>query len=516
MEGLRGTILLLAGTALWGLTACAGPSLEERWRSLPQPDPRNPADFVAWAQDCAQEGVGENAWDIYKQLIETMPSPGAKERLRIGYATRWPWEEERFAAAAEWMERSGQTFDLLRRASQSRGLYVPFQRDGPYLLNVTAESRNPIRMAARGLAAAGWREFYRGHPEQLQGDAVVLLRVAHQLTRAPTPTGRLGKGAFARALCRDVMLQLLDRSDDPGRLAVALGGALQRADPPVRGLVRMVMMHYAVLADMYQRIYRWDEEAGRYVMDRAEIDPLRGKFRRLREISEEDLTEHLLPSDYAASVAFIKAYHRKLAELVELPYAEGREPLRELEEAVADQGTYLTRGTVKKLSLFLSERQQTAATRRAAHLIYAIWAHRQERGAFPGSLNELTVPGLGELRRDPFAPGDFVYRLTSEGFTLYTVGLDGSDQGGEHREDWGREEAGDYVFWPVQPITPPWLRPRILITSEGRIFEQPRDGGQLRELSPEEIGLTGAQEDAAAENGAGQSDAAEEDRDPGR
>ena len=70
--------------------------------------------------------------------------------------------------------------------------------------------------------------------------------------------------------------------------------------------------------------------------------------------------------------------------------------------------------------------------------------------------------------------------------TFYCVGMGSNGD---------NEDGGDYVFWPVQPITPPWLRPRILITSDGRILEQPRDGGPVRELSPEEIGLTGEKED---------------------
>ena len=512
MACLRWMVMSLAGSTLAALSACAGPSAGDLWQNPPEPDPQNPADFVAWVQSCAQQGVSDNAWDIYGQLIE-LPAPDAGEQLYIGYAARWPWEEERFAKAAAWIERSGRAFELLREASRHQGLHAPLERNGPYLLNITSPSRNAIRVAARGLAAAGWREFYQGRPEQLHSDALVLLGVAHHLDRAPTPTGRLGKGAFSRWLYRDVLLQLLERSDDPGRLAAELLGPLRRADPPAHGLVRMVMRQYAALADMYQRIYSWDQQVGRYIMSRAEIDPLRSRFRRLRDISQEEVTERLLPSDYDASVAFIKAQRRKLAEVVDLPYADSSERLQELDEAVTSQGTYLTQGTVKKLRRFLIERWQTVAYRRATHLVYALWAHRQARGVFPESLDELDLPDLAELRRDPFSPGDFSYRRTDDGFTLYSWGVDCSDQGGSHRGDWGLQEPGDYVFWPVQPITPPWLRPRILITSDGRIFEQPRDGGPPREISPEELGIINAGEETPKDKGAGQNHPPDKDAD---
>ncbi|UCG34327.1 MAG: hypothetical protein JSU68_06750 [Phycisphaerales bacterium] len=490
-----GLLVTLAGT-LTVLSACARPiETMDCWRKLPEPDPRSRADYVAWAQACGQRGVTDNAWGAYARLMASFPEPEAKEQLYVGYAVRWPWEEERFAAAAAWLDRAAASFELLREASQHEHLYAPLMPDGPYLLHVTSEKRNPIRKAVRGLAAAGWREFYRGDPKPLRQDALVMLRVAHHLDEAVTPTGRLGTGGFARSLYRDVLLQLLDRCEDPGAVAAELLEALCEADPPPPSLVRTVTMQYAALADMYQRVYRWDDAAGRYVMDRGEIDSVRSEFRRLRKLSDQEITEQLLPSDYEASIAFLKAHHEKLLEYVDQPYADIREVMDRLDGAVDRKGTYLTQTTVRKLRRFLIERNQVVAARRATHLIYALWTHRHARGTFPPSLDELDVTDLAELRRDAFSPRDFAYRLTAEGFTLYSLGIDMVDQGGRHAEDWGFEDGGDYVFWPMQPITPPWLRPRILITSDGRILEQPRDGGPVRELSPEEIGLTSQEEE---------------------
>jgi hypothetical protein len=230
-------------------------------------------------------------------------------------------------------------------------------------------------------------------------------------------------------------------------------------------------------------------------MDRDRIEPLRSEFRRLRNLSDEEITERLLPSDYEASVRFLKVHHEKLAEYVDQPYADVFAIIERMDSAVDQEGTFLTRGTIRKFRRFLIERNQVVAARRATHLIYAVWAYRHVCGAFPASLDELRVPHLSELRRDPFSPRDFVYRPTAEGFTLYSLGIDLADQEGTHVEDWGFRGGGDYVFWPVQPLMPPWLRPRILITSDGRILEQPRDGGPIRELSPEELGLTGDEEE---------------------
>jgi hypothetical protein len=496
MPQIRWQLLVALTGTLTVLSACARPAeTADCWRSPPEPNPRSRADYVGWALACGKQGLTDNAWDVYAKLIAGFPEPEAKEQLYVGYAVRWPWDEERFAPAAAWLDRAAPSFDLLREASRHEQLYAPLKPDGPFLMHVTSEKRNPIRQAVRGLAAADWREFYRGDPQRLRNDALVMLRVNHHLDQALTPTGRLGSGSFIRQLYRDVLLQLLNRSDDPAAVAAGMLEGLRQADPPPPSLVRTVMMEYAALADMYQRIYRWDDAAGRYVMVRDEIDPLRSEFRRLRKLSEEEVTEQLLPSDYEASVEFLKAHYEKLAEYVDLPYADIVTIIERLERATDQEGTFLTQETIRNIRRFLIERNQVVAARRATHLIYALWAHRHTHGAFPASLDELDVPNLAELRRDPFSPREFVYRPTADGFIIYSLGVDLVDQDGRHAEDWGFEDGGDYVFWPVQPITPPWLRPRILITSDGRILEQPRDGGPVRELSPEEIGLTGEQEE---------------------
>jgi len=88
------------------------------------------------------------------------------------------------------------------------------------------------------------------------------------------------------------------------------------------------------------------------------------------------------------------------------------------------------------------------ATGRALVATLAVLAHRREKGQLPESLDELVAAGLlDSVPMDPCGEGALVYRATGDDFTLYSVGEDFFDDGGEPG---GWDDFGtDRVFWPV-------------------------------------------------------------------
>jgi hypothetical protein len=94
------------------------------------------------------------------------------------------------------------------------------------------------------------------------------------------------------------------------------------------------------------------------------------------------------------------------------------------------------------------------AGRGATLAILAIELYRLEKGSLPASLDELVKSGyLTELPMDPWSDGLLVYRRIDDGYTLYGVGEDFTDNGGKPRPKDLRERAKggwDDVFWPAQ------------------------------------------------------------------
>ncbi len=105
---------------------------------------------------------------------------------------------------------------------------------------------------------------------------------------------------------------------------------------------------------------------------------------------------------------------------------------------------------------------------RASDLAYRFRAHYQatvtvlalqrwhlEKNEYPAKLDELVASGyLKELPMDPYTDKPLIYKKTDGNFTLYSVGPNFKDDGGESgKDDKGQvkkwRDNGDTVFWPV-------------------------------------------------------------------
>ena len=60
---------------------------------------------------------------------------------------------------------------------------------------------------------------------------------------------------------------------------------------------------------------------------------------------------------------------------------------------------------------------------------------------------------LPEVPKDPFSGKELVYRVTPTGYLLYSVGVDGKDDGGKSCGPTGLEEPGDILL--DDPPSPP-------------------------------------------------------------
>ncbi|MHC4745571.1 MAG: hypothetical protein ACYS8Z_26955, partial [Planctomycetota bacterium] len=87
----------------------------------------------------------------------------------------------------------------------------------------------------------------------------------------------------------------------------------------------------------------------------------------------------------------------------------------------------------------------------------ALFRCEVDKGQFPERLDELISAGyLKVLSIDPFSNQAFVYKRVNDDFTLYSFGRDCDDDGGQvdrgsrgNFKKWA--DAGDAVFWPVEP-----------------------------------------------------------------
>jgi hypothetical protein len=93
------------------------------------------------------------------------------------------------------------------------------------------------------------------------------------------------------------------------------------------------------------------------------------------------------------------------------------------------------------------------SSQQVGRLIVGLRRYKDEHGEWPGSLEEIKGSVADELYVDPVNNGEYGYELTEDGFAIYTMGLNGIDEGGViGRENEDGSETDDFTFWPGKRI----------------------------------------------------------------
>jgi hypothetical protein len=223
-----------------------------------------------------------------------------------------------------------------------------------------------------------------------------------------------------------LLLGLLDTQDGPADLAEAYRG------------------NWAGLFDLLQQLYpngRYSDAAAKALKQDAYLLP-GGMF-----LPRPDKTAAQLNEWYGRILILLEA-PLSLDVYRELRAKTDRRNFERVAKKNLFLSVYVGSGnTLYKLAMAVDTERRGITALVALHVFHA------EHGRWPDSLRDVALSS-DTLRIDPFSGRDFVYEVKDGQPYLYSVGLDGADNGGKHdrractRE---REEGYDYVFLPVQP-----------------------------------------------------------------
>ena len=134
----------------------------------------------------------------------------------------------------------------------------------------------------------------------------------------------------------------------------------------------------------------------------------------------------------------------RMAEASALPYYEARPILEGIEADV--EALPITR-LISRTMLPALTRAARAQARHEVHLDLMqlgllVEQHHAEHGVYPESLNTITG---GQQPLDPFTGEPYRYSLSGDGFTLYSLGSNLTDDGGRHNYN-----DGDIVWRGVE------------------------------------------------------------------
>ena len=100
--------------------------------------------------------------------------------------------------------------------------------------------------------------------------------------------------------------------------------------------------------------------------------------------------------------------------------------------ARARQLTHLITGSIAMGAGVLNVESNRQTQRNLATLALALGGYRLDHGKYPKTLTKLAPEYLTEIPKDVFSDGDLHYKVEKDSYLLYSVGLNGKDDGGRN------------------------------------------------------------------------------------
>ncbi|MHC4568473.1 MAG: hypothetical protein ACYTE3_22260 [Planctomycetota bacterium] len=149
--------------------------------------------------------------------------------------------------------------------------------------------------------------------------------------------------------------------------------------------------------------------------------------------------------------------HFRQIQAMTLPTVDGLDSTLEdirLVKALADQKYREDFGLFAGLMLRMSSEygsdevrrgyMRTEAITRGIRILIALRRHKNEFGAWPGKLDDIQSELSAEVLVDPLNKGEFAYKLTDDGFRLYSKGENSIDEDGKYKTN----GPDDRLIWP--------------------------------------------------------------------
>jgi hypothetical protein len=394
----------------------------------PLPNPDKPVDYIAWINAQCSKGIKENAADVYLEAFDAF----VEDKQAAELATRWdpPWRDYERSKLQHWMKRNEKCLERFTAATGMRDCYFELKSETGAMLDARLPMLSPFRDMSRMLAARARLRLDAGETEAAVEDIATIICVGRHLESQPHLISYL-VGMAVRALGYEVLMRLPTMVGEPIDFEMVVK-TVRRVDRTPATLKTALEYERIVFLDTLQRSCVDTDGDGR--LDRIRIPGL------------ED-AEYALTEPVASLVSQHYPFHERWREMAAGEYAAGlrlHEGLREeLKARVHPAICVLMPDFWRAIQLH----HRSVALRSAARIILHMHAFKAEHGRWPKDLKETGAPS--SFRQDPFSGQDFVYRLKDGEPLLYSVGENGTDDGGKPATDGKRwSSTGDAILWP--------------------------------------------------------------------
>jgi len=417
--------------------------------------------------------AGDNAFEAYEAVRhlldateEAHPQPDSRSVLwdRLNgegpYGPPTPWIPAEHPDWENSYQLTQDVFDLFKAAARDGRPYAaPILFDGEsglpdMFMRLMLPSLAMNRGLCKGTLAQAWRTPTGVVPPEQMTEAweTVLGNVQHMregYTLIESLVG-LAEQNLAEDEARWALRQGVFTT--PEQIESALQ-TLRERDLPPPDASRWMASEHALFMDTTQRLFDFSQPDGKARVREIPLETFlslsAGKAEQieaLKTMSREDVEQAIEIADSLC---------RETAEKWSIGYPQVRAEDIERLTVSRTEGNALTRLMTARLGRVYEIEHRVEASRRATQLAYGAELFKARHGRYPASLDELPEDCAADMRTDPFTGSDFGYQLTPEGPKIYTLSLNGMDDGGVHSPNWGDKAtqtggSDDHVFWPPQ------------------------------------------------------------------
>jgi len=434
-------------------------------------------DYLAIINEMGRGGIleNDNAWRYYEKAGElyVQPEKWMKNFVRSEWnnACKRPEEvaEAPKAGVIKWLQENKAAWRQFARGSLKKRCFIKSEHfigeKEKWLIGLFYPAGNTLYDLYRLGRWRLWRHLLQNRISQAIEDSFIMLKAARNLQGENNDFYEHTFGQFYTASACEVLAH------------IAASEQLSAAD------VQRVLERLLQISP--QDYPRWNPEPMRTIF----LDTVQHTFTdggpggghlipgRLRDLhtlylpSEREKLKKALPFYITASMAhagrdetiarYDELFESLSRDLKTSPYrrVKTENHTARLASTLAEQRYSLIHHMlIKHIPTMLKRadmRYQTIAQYEAVITIFALKRWRLAKGEYPASLKELIGEDyLHKLPMDPYSDKPLVYKGTEDEFTLYSVGPNFKDDGGQvGKDDEGRVkpwvENGDAVFWPI-------------------------------------------------------------------
>jgi len=375
---------------------------------------------------------------------------------------RSTWNRQEYPEASQWLDTYSWAVDQLLQAATTGTFRWPLQA---YTYDQYTVPYKPLGRGIQYLLMSANRDLGEGRIDEALTKYFCVIRIAHDLRQQMQPLDwRIAFRYEVDAL--RMMREALVRHDFSDRDIAWIGQRLPSTEDPwpqdAQTFFQAEKLRYM---NMLARLYEVNDEGEvRFAstITLSSDDPLQeedretGKWFRLYW----RLNMPLDPKDLHAVADNYFTRFNPLLEPDLRPFPDREQGMTWIDLSRATANFYRWFAEMAFFQWEYPDMRQRHATlvaeRRGTCLVLGLRRYRNERGAWPASLEQVSEYIPAEASLDPTSSASFVYARDGDNFKLYSKGINRLDEGGRDRyvKALGRVED-DIAIWPPYVREPP-------------------------------------------------------------